>query len=91
MNDHAEEGQTPREAGKRCRLEMRGHAFKRQLGRGIREEEIRDVVISRGTLRRIREASEEGLRYRWESSSRMFRVAYYVKPCLILVKTVMYR
>ena len=60
------------------------------MGRGVRDEEIRNVIF-RGTLRRIEEASEDGFRYRWESSNRMIRVAYYLKPCLILVKTVMYR
>ena len=84
------EGQTPREAGRRCRLFIKDHAFERRMKRGIREEEIRDLIV-RGTLRRFREGSEEGVVYRWESSNRMFRVAYYVRPCLILVKTVMYR
>jgi len=48
-------------------------------------------VIVRGTLRRTREVSKSGIRYRWESSNRIFRVSYYLRPCLILVKTVMYR
>jgi len=90
LEDDLEEGQTPREAGRRCRLQKRGHALRRQIGRGILDHEIREV-IARGTLRRVREVSREGARHRWESSNRMFRVSYYLRPCLILVKTVMYR
>ncbi len=84
------EGQTPREAGRRCRLSIKDHASDRRLQRGIRHEEIRDLIV-RGTLERVREVSGKGVRYRWESSNRMFRIAYYVRPCVILVKTVMYR
>ena len=88
--DHPEEGQTPREAGMRCRLQKRGHALRQQIARGIRDEEIRDVIVH-GTLRRVREVSTDGVRYRWDSSNRLLRVCYYLRPCLILVKTVMYR
>ena len=88
--EYAGEGQTPREAGRRCRLQKRGHALRRQMRRGIHDNEIREV-IAHGALRRVREVSREGVRHRWESSNRMFRVSYYLSPCLILVKTVMYR
>jgi len=60
------------------------------MARGIRDEEIRDVIV-RGTLRSVRETSPRGIRHRWESSNQVFRVSYYLRPCLILVKTVMYQ
>jgi len=71
-------------------LEKLRHALRRQAGRGIHDAEIR-IAIVRGTLKRVRETAKDGVRYRWESSDRILRVAYYLRPCAISIKTVMYR
>ncbi len=87
---YEEEGQTPSEAAVRCRLSSRGHPLEQQIRRGIPDSEIREVIL-RGNRKRFQERKSQSVQYKWECWNRLFRVAFYLKPCVILLKTVMYR
>jgi hypothetical protein len=86
------EGQTPAVAAGKCRLSGTPHALGRQLERGIEDSEIRSVIRA-GTKNRVREragVSQRGGSYKWIAWNRTVTAVFYLSPCLILLKTVMY-
>lgn len=83
------EGQTPSEAAVRCKLSSREHPLKQQLRRGIPDNEVREVIL-RGNRKRSLERKNQEVQYKWECWNRLFKVAFYLKPCVILLKTAMY-
>lgn len=83
------EGQTPATAATRCRLSATPHALERQLQRGIEDEEIRNI-IRRGTRIRVRERTVQGEKYKWIASNQAITAVFFLRPCLMLLKTVMH-
>ena len=83
------EGQTPSEAAVRCKLSSTGHPLRQQIRRGIGDEEVREVIL-RGNRKRSAERKNQEVRFKWECWNRLFKVAFYLSPCVILLKTAMY-
>ena len=73
-----------------CKLRPRPHAKKRMLERGIVEEEIRQAILH-GSLKRHREATASGpARWKWEAKTQAYHIVFHLRPCSIMLKTVMY-